>query len=115
MEAKRKSFLAERGLLKDIEDYCASSASPDSISEMEIEKEPMSRTTVHYSSDECKSVFGSNDLKRNTGAKEKPVPISQSDIKSKKSKSSEFSVEADVDTSPISAKRKEQKPPPIFL
>ncbi|GBP76377.1 hypothetical protein EVAR_53652_1 [Eumeta japonica] len=64
MDAKLKSFLAERGLLKDFEEYCSSPASPESASEMDIDKQYVSRTTVHYPSDESESdYFHSDDSK----------------------------------------------------
>ncbi|GBP57113.1 Nucleic-acid-binding protein from transposon X-element [Eumeta japonica] len=64
MDAKLKSFLAERGLLKDFEEYCSSPASPESASEMDIDKQYVPRTTVHYPSDESESdYFHSDDSK----------------------------------------------------
>ncbi|GBP88720.1 Probable RNA-directed DNA polymerase from transposon BS [Eumeta japonica] len=60
----------ERGLLKDFEDYCSSPASPDSVSEMDIDKQQVLRTTVHYSSGELESDFDSVDSDDSKGEEE---------------------------------------------
>ncbi|GBP42159.1 hypothetical protein EVAR_25784_1 [Eumeta japonica] len=140
---------AECGLPKYFEHYCASPASPaspDSNSEMDFEREPRSRTTVHYLSDESEPDLGSDDSNdeeeplirvnkaktnsgsapsqdaslaptpttswRNAGAKKNILSNIQPDNKSIKSENSELSVEGDIDTPPISVKRKVQRPPP---